>query len=749
MPRYELVEGSSSKFWEIEISGSSVTTRWGRIGTAGQGKTKDFASPAKAQAEYASLIREKTGKGYTLAGESAAAPPRVETRGYQQEPSLQDGADAHVSPSLPQGRSFASPGFQPGVAGPPEVWTDALRRKLHPRRSSGVQARPRKPAESLVRIRENWVSHMRRVWERSHPEQDELTWRAFLLACARLDEDAGDPPLPVEPERESAFFAMVFVRSRWTESVAEPVVDYWVASQGPAFAVEALFGSLRIHAVGDDGPVVTHAVFHRNNMQIVEPFPRLRLERGTSPRGLSVRGFEDGILEGWGRLRRLLAGCGEAEWQAARDVAARLRQGASLLERIGLDFLFPDVPEWAAEDAREALADGSAWAPAGCLLASLRDGELLERLAVLLTAGYPHLPRADDKQGNEDVAGLALAMAEGAGGAAVPALARLFAKCWEPRSRRDCAEAASVVQDERALAFLAARAHVREAALFLAAAAPRFPRQALPALAAEVAGGGKGAKACAPLLARLARQHGELAREILPDLPEASRRVIEPLLGKSSADWTEAPPEALPDVLARPPWSGKKRVRTAGPVLRLDPIPQPDEVVWQDGQREEWLAMPVEGGEFVQGDNSGLRFMNLSDLRAVAQDEAALRSRIQRFASLTYLRAGGLGLLSERVAIILWEEFPPGAWSIRRGDGFHRFIARCELHVLPRLLEMAESRIVQTLPFLLPFRSSRVARLAATSLETRTARPAAQRWLRAHPEAAALALVPLAVGPAG
>ena len=61
---FEYVEGTSSKFWEISVSGSSLTTRWGRIGTDGQSKTKTFADANKAQAEADKLIEEKTGKGY-------------------------------------------------------------------------------------------------------------------------------------------------------------------------------------------------------------------------------------------------------------------------------------------------------------------------------------------------------------------------------------------------------------------------------------------------------------------------------------------------------------------------------------------------------------------------------------------------------------------------------------------------------------------------------------------------------------
>jgi DNA ligase-1 len=61
---FEFVEGNSSKFWEITRSGCDVTTHWGRIGTAGQSKTKTFADEAAAAKEYDKLVEEKTSKGY-------------------------------------------------------------------------------------------------------------------------------------------------------------------------------------------------------------------------------------------------------------------------------------------------------------------------------------------------------------------------------------------------------------------------------------------------------------------------------------------------------------------------------------------------------------------------------------------------------------------------------------------------------------------------------------------------------------
>jgi DNA ligase-1 len=64
-PRYfEFVEGNSSKFWEASQSGNSMTTRWGRIGSAGQSKTKAFADAQAAADAMSLLIEEKTDEGY-------------------------------------------------------------------------------------------------------------------------------------------------------------------------------------------------------------------------------------------------------------------------------------------------------------------------------------------------------------------------------------------------------------------------------------------------------------------------------------------------------------------------------------------------------------------------------------------------------------------------------------------------------------------------------------------------------------
>jgi DNA ligase-1 len=65
MKRYfEYTDDKSNKFWEIDMEGTSVTVRFGQIGTNGQSQTKTFPDAAAAKKHHDKLVEEKTGKGY-------------------------------------------------------------------------------------------------------------------------------------------------------------------------------------------------------------------------------------------------------------------------------------------------------------------------------------------------------------------------------------------------------------------------------------------------------------------------------------------------------------------------------------------------------------------------------------------------------------------------------------------------------------------------------------------------------------
>lgn len=65
-------DGSSNKFWNIELKGDTHTVNFGRVGTAGQSKTKDFGSSEEAKQSFEKLVAEKLKKGYVDSDASKA-----------------------------------------------------------------------------------------------------------------------------------------------------------------------------------------------------------------------------------------------------------------------------------------------------------------------------------------------------------------------------------------------------------------------------------------------------------------------------------------------------------------------------------------------------------------------------------------------------------------------------------------------------------------------------------------------------
>jgi predicted DNA-binding WGR domain protein len=61
---FQFSEGSSNKFWAIEVDGTSQKVHFGRVGTSGQAQTKVFGSEDEAKKATDKLIAEKVKKGY-------------------------------------------------------------------------------------------------------------------------------------------------------------------------------------------------------------------------------------------------------------------------------------------------------------------------------------------------------------------------------------------------------------------------------------------------------------------------------------------------------------------------------------------------------------------------------------------------------------------------------------------------------------------------------------------------------------
>ena len=113
---FEFSEGTSNKFWSISLDGSSHTVRYGRIGTAGQTSTADFASEAEARKSHDKLIAEKLRKGYvekgSTEGVTPAAPAKTTSAPAPASPAVPE------APEAPEAEAQSNPSPAPSITAP-------------------------------------------------------------------------------------------------------------------------------------------------------------------------------------------------------------------------------------------------------------------------------------------------------------------------------------------------------------------------------------------------------------------------------------------------------------------------------------------------------------------------------------------------------------------------------------------------------------------------------------------------------
>ena len=66
--RLVFTDATSNKFWEAAVQENKLIVRYGRVGTKGQVQIKTFDTAEKAIKEKEKMLKEKSGKGYKLAG---------------------------------------------------------------------------------------------------------------------------------------------------------------------------------------------------------------------------------------------------------------------------------------------------------------------------------------------------------------------------------------------------------------------------------------------------------------------------------------------------------------------------------------------------------------------------------------------------------------------------------------------------------------------------------------------------------
>ncbi|WP_433796018.1 DUF4132 domain-containing protein [Actinoplanes sp. CA-252034] len=322
-----------------------------------------------------------------------------------------------------------------------------------------------------------------------------------------------------------------------------------------------------------------------------------------------------------------------------------------------------------------------------------------------------------------------VAVAEALGGEAGPALFH-----WADQDasavlgvegRRWVLEVLSTLPSDPVMRGLVARITDRDVRPALIEAAGRFPERALRILAAATS---------TPAVAEMLRVHvltnRDLVDRVLPGLAAEAADRIRAVLAEADSVVT-APLSRVPPVLADPPWSRRRAKPAKPPVVTGLSCPDAASVAWLPGEREQWAVTPV---RFHQD---------------VPADWTQVAAKVTAGSACWWEQAQLFTLAPEEIARPLLEHWRP--WQLWDFDTWIRLTAaKYETGALPALLTVAEGKPADYGPLLLPFASPRVAELVADWLaRLKSMRRLAQTWLARHPAAAARALIPAAVGPAG
>ncbi|WP_410671353.1 DUF4132 domain-containing protein [Amycolatopsis sp. cmx-4-68] len=374
------------------------------------------------------------------------------------------------------------------------------------------------------------------------------------------------------------------------------------------------------------------------------------------------------------QLRSMLA---VARQDVYDDTVARLAalRGGLLRQRIVTSYLVPARPEWAAADLDDL--PGGYWGSPELLFYSMATVEQLSRWHM---TSLEQFVTAFDAAG-EDV---------------VPLLFRQLDRSrWAPDVRRDVLEVLTRIPTDAAFGGLLHRMDLPAVPGGVRAAADRFPRRA-----ARLLGAHRDGDFVDVLLLRHVRRH--------PEVPEAQLFTRRP----------EAPPGAVPKLLASPPWDREPPAR-----ITVAPVAVEPRIVWQDGEQERW-----------------------------ADDWRAFRSEEMR---------GHLPLAEKGVAPPEFYIRAPGdivrpllaRWQAESASFYLEkpqvVVAKYELAALAPFLRLAHKKPVVGAPLLMPYLAVEVAELMAGWLtRSRRFRPVAREWFTRHGAGAAALLIPAALGAA-
>ncbi|MGU3421748.1 DUF4132 domain-containing protein [Methylobacterium sp. D54C] len=744
MERYELVEGSAAKFWEVGVSGPTLTVRFGRLGTQGQSKDKTCADAAAAVKEKDKLVREKTAKGYVradgaaLAPAPAAAPTPAPTAAATSKP-------APAQASGPAGETVVEPAAEraaePAAAPPP---AEAPPEHVPPPAPAAVFAAVPLP----TRLRPG-----------PRPDAAEA-WRAIAAPLAAALGDAEAARLAGAPPDRDGLAA-------WLDAIVDAAEarrqgNPSRAATGDAVLRGALEAVLR-YAVAEGGTETVARLADRRR-----PTPK-------TPRAYQRLSWAEPLHLA---LRAALVHAPEADYDAAVALLnARIAEDHDWPAACAFAFILAD--DRAAPHPLQPVAVVEAAASAGIDVAAdtaylplLADAPP-EAVARWRAKRSYHLYFVYCALDAAEAAATLLAVARAAGQPALPALDWLLHYALDEQ-RRTVALAILSTGEAGALPALLPHLHEKPVAAALDAALEADPAAILPRCLAALAGG-RSEPALRARVNRALDTHGlDRVRGWLAASGGRGAGILDALAEARAVPLAE--PAAWPRVLRDPPWRAKARTRD-DLVLALAPLPTPFAHAVPEVAPSYWRArnaVTLDGPEALSAFVAATELSHptqgwsripppLSEpprddppalIAWVAGRVAQIDEACHYWANSPYRQlVGSLERQPEPLALALWaqsrvvagcfhvSQWPEIVWAM---------LSRFGERAMPGLVGLVEADPVGLLPAVLAVDDGRLAAPAARALtKLKKAREPALAWLRRYPETALTRLLPDAVGRPG
>ncbi|SDF34447.1 WGR domain-containing protein [Lentzea fradiae] len=667
MRRWELVSGNSAKFWEIDRDGSDVTVRFGRLDTNGQTQTKTLASAEAAEAHVAKLVAEKEKKGYLPVTTTAPPVTAPASRPAGSNPAGTT-APAPAAAAQPTGGTVAQTAAttSPASAATKPLPADEdtwVLPKAFQR--DVVRRRGFEPAPVFTVDTELAETSRRRIGK-----QTATTIERVLSEPASHPElvAAARTHLAGRPDPVGAA-ALAAITRCGLESL-----HAWIADHGLAFATEATVAFMQLLSAPE---YRAHAQTNEN-LRTRSNYFHINIDKGEGKMLVT--------------LRSALAVAGDTELravEAAMEKPVVLAGETESTAKHVRTFLLPGNSAWLAQ-ACQARNSYTSWWLLPCSATTAEDF----RTHQLSVTGSSFIL-------NSAVSVLGTAIA--------PLLAEVLDSSLLADRRKQALKVLAALPTDEAFTILLDRVDGKYVRPALLSAMAAFPRRAARLL---------GARSSDPEFRQLLSVHLKTYPEL--ETPEG-------FVDVESALVPEAPPEALPPVLASPPWLRRKSA--AKPVvLEGLPVPPPS-LVWAPGEREKWLELTP---RYVRDH--------------MAWQQLLKEFKAKRIAS--YLVRDLVALAPEEELLPLFPDWQPKLGYNSESVG-KLLAARFGFAAMAPLVRIVESSSADAL-VVLPFATPEVAALMADWLvRLKQVRKIALEWLSRHRDTAARLLIPQALGKPG